>query len=136
MEKAHLLLAHFVLEEMHITSAHIQLARTSRMTPAMCKGCWDMQSSDRHVLPSSNSALCKGRTKLWWSASHLCHSSHLSGSIALSAPLSIRLELTSMCFIQRLCALKKFCQVKQKHRVLQPDRLTMGTPRCKNHNAE
>lgn len=113
VKKAHLLLAHFVLEEMHITSTHIQLAKTNRMTPAICMGCWNMQSLDRHVLPSNNSAPCKGRTQLWWSASHLRHSSHLSGSSALSAPFSIRLELTPVCFIQRLCALKKFCQLKQ-----------------------
>ena len=69
VEKVHMLLTHFVLEEVHVPSTHIQLVRTSHMTLPRGKGCWDMQSLDGQILLSSNSALCKGRIDLWWSAS-------------------------------------------------------------------
>lgn len=57
---------------------------------------------DGQLLPSKNSALCQGRTSLWWSASRVFHHSHLSVRSTLSAPFPIQLELTSACFIQRL----------------------------------
>lgn len=136
VEKTHLLFNCFVLEEVHATSTHIQLVRTSHMTPPRCKGCWNMKSLDEQILSSSNSALCKGRTNLWWSAS-LYGTIYISQWASHSLPHFLSNLSSLQCALSRgLHALKKFCQLKQKCWVLQPDRLTMGTLRFINHKAE